>query len=104
MYTNLLEKIAQALDKHKISYMVVGGQAVLLYGEPRLTRDIDITLGLGPEALPSLLRFVQDAGLLAPVTASLCGRNATGRKHGLNRREPCQRRRSATPARRRRGL
>ncbi len=63
MYTNLLEKIAQTLDKHKISYMVVGGQAVLLYGEPRLTRDIDITLGLGPEALPALLRFVQDAGL-----------------------------------------
>lgn len=26
--------------------MIVGGQAVLLYGEPRLTRDIDITLGV----------------------------------------------------------
>ena len=26
--------------------MVIGGQAVLLYGEPRLTRDIDITLGI----------------------------------------------------------
>jgi len=25
--------------------MVIGGQAVLLYGEPRLTKDIDITLG-----------------------------------------------------------
>lgn len=29
--------------------MVVGGQAVLLYGEPRLTRDIDVTLGIGPD-------------------------------------------------------
>ncbi|MBS1272557.1 MAG: hypothetical protein MAGBODY4_01703 [Candidatus Marinimicrobia bacterium] len=26
--------------------MVIGGQAVLLYGEPRQTRDIDITLGI----------------------------------------------------------
>ena len=26
--------------------MIIGGQAVLLYGEPRLTRDIDITLGV----------------------------------------------------------
>ena len=26
--------------------MLIGGQAVLLYGEPRLTRDIDITLGV----------------------------------------------------------
>ncbi len=55
MYTTLLEKIAGGLDRHKIPYMVIGGQAVLLYGEPRLTRDIDVTLGLGPDALPSLL-------------------------------------------------
>ncbi len=26
--------------------MIIGGQAVLLYGRPRLTRDIDITLGV----------------------------------------------------------
>ena len=26
--------------------MIIGGQAVLLYGSPRLTRDIDITLGV----------------------------------------------------------
>jgi predicted nucleotidyltransferase len=26
--------------------MVIGGQAVLVYGRPRLTRDIDITLGI----------------------------------------------------------
>src|SRR5574341_44874 len=31
--------------------MVIGGQTVLLYGEPRLTRDIDITLGVGTEEL-----------------------------------------------------
>jgi hypothetical protein len=26
--------------------MIIGGQAVLLYGTPRMTRDIDITLGI----------------------------------------------------------
>jgi hypothetical protein len=31
--------------------MIIGGQAVLLYGEPRLTRDIDITLGVSAEHL-----------------------------------------------------
>jgi len=35
--------------------MVIGGQAVLLYGEPRLTKDIDITLGVNTERLPELL-------------------------------------------------
>ena len=31
--------------------MIIGGQAVLYYGEPRLTKDVDITLGLGVEGL-----------------------------------------------------
>jgi DNA-directed RNA polymerase subunit F len=35
--------------------MVIGGQAVLLYGEPRLTRDIDITLGMGVDGLDKLM-------------------------------------------------
>jgi hypothetical protein len=33
--------------------MIIGGQAVLLYGEPRLTKDIDITLGRGCQNYPS---------------------------------------------------
>ena len=35
--------------------MIIGGQAVLLYGEPRLTRDIDITLGIGIQDIPKIL-------------------------------------------------
>jgi hypothetical protein len=35
--------------------MVIGGQAVLLYGEPRLTRDIDITLGMDADGLNRLM-------------------------------------------------
>lgn len=42
----LIKRIAQKLDEDKISYMIIGGQAVLVYGRPRLTRDIDITLGI----------------------------------------------------------
>jgi hypothetical protein len=55
MFERLLARIAGVLSKRKIPYMVIGGQAVLLYGEPRATRDIDITLGLGIEGLPQLL-------------------------------------------------
>jgi hypothetical protein len=46
MFTQLLERIAHGLDERQIPYMVIGGQAVLIYGEPRLTRDIDITVGV----------------------------------------------------------
>jgi hypothetical protein len=39
------------------------GQAVLLYGEPRLTRDIVITLGVDTDHLDRLLSAVQDLSL-----------------------------------------
>jgi len=42
--------------------MLIGGQAVLLYGEPRLTRDVDVTLGVGPERLSELLEWVRSSG------------------------------------------
>jgi len=61
MFTQLLERIAHGLDERQIPYMVIGGQAVLIYGEPRLTRDIDITVGVGPERLNDLLAFARGA-------------------------------------------
>jgi len=54
VFQKLLKKIGPCLDKHQIPYMVIGGQAVLLYGEPRLTKDIDITLGVGIDHLEEM--------------------------------------------------
>lgn len=59
MYQKLLSKIATILAKAQIPYMVIGGQAVLVYGEPRMTRDIDITLDADVDALDSLLRALE---------------------------------------------
>jgi predicted nucleotidyltransferase len=42
--------------------MVVGGQAVLLYGEPRLTRDIDVTLGIGPDRHSEIVQLAAEYG------------------------------------------
>ena len=55
MFQELLTRLARELNASHIPYMVIGGQAVLLYGEPRLTRDIDITLGIGPDKFKSVL-------------------------------------------------
>ena len=60
MFEKLLVKIAQSLDKNKIPYMIIGGQAVLLYGVPRLTEDIDITLGIGVEKADLLKKVVEE--------------------------------------------
>ena len=61
--SNLLVDLAKALDRAGIPYMVIGGQAVLVYGEPRLTRDIDITLGIAPDALPQVLTVAKEVNL-----------------------------------------
>lgn len=51
----IIKTLAQFLDGKKILYMVAGGQAVLMYGETRLTKDIDITVALRPENYGDIL-------------------------------------------------
>jgi predicted nucleotidyltransferase len=63
MFTQLLKKVAISLDASGIPYMIIGGQAVLLHGEPRLTRDIDITLGITTEKLDVVLNLIGNVGL-----------------------------------------
>lgn len=43
--------------------MIIGGQAVLLYGEPRLTKDIDITLGLGANDYKKIVDITNELNL-----------------------------------------
>lgn len=59
MFEEILAKLARALDKNNIPYMIIGGQAVLLYGEPRLTRDIDVTLGDDIDILPKIIEVTK---------------------------------------------
>jgi len=54
LFKDLIRRIAAELARREIPYMIIGGQAVLKYGEPRLTKDIDITLGVGIERLPDI--------------------------------------------------
>ena len=62
MVESLLAKISLRLEQRGIPYMVIGGQAVLVHGEPRLTRDIDITLGAGPDQAGEVLDMVRSWG------------------------------------------
>lgn len=63
MFQKLLKETARELSNHNIPYMVIGGQAVLLYGEPRLTKDIDITLGIGIDGLDKIKSIVESLNL-----------------------------------------
>ena len=58
MFDELLARIATELDRSSIPYMVIGGQAVLVHGIPRLTRDIDVTLGVSVDAVGRVVTAV----------------------------------------------
>ena len=63
MFEKLLSGLGKSLEKHGLPYMIIGGQAVLLHCEPRLTRDIDITLGVTVEKLDVVLKLAKGIGL-----------------------------------------
>ena len=52
----LLVKIAKTLDKLKIPYLVTGGIAVLIWGRPRFTADIDIVIHLQEKNIKKLIK------------------------------------------------
>jgi predicted nucleotidyltransferase len=62
VFDQVLKKIAKAFDAAAIPYMIIGGQAVLYYGEPRFTRDIDVTVGLGPHEAQGIFDVIADLG------------------------------------------
>ena len=62
-FAELLARVGRELTAEKIPYMVFGGQAVLVYGEPRFTQDIDITLGIDPSSAAPLLTLVTRLGM-----------------------------------------
>jgi hypothetical protein len=63
MFEALLSRIAAELGKGGIPYMIIGGQAVLLHGLPRMTKDIDITLGVDTQDLDKVVKAVTAIGL-----------------------------------------
>jgi len=63
MFDKTIARISASLDEADIPYMIIGGQAVLLYGEPRLTRDIDIILGVNIDRLEILLDIARQLSL-----------------------------------------
>lgn len=50
----LLAKVAKVLDELDIPYMVTRGMAVLIWGRPRFTADIDIVIELNAHNINSL--------------------------------------------------
>lgn len=62
----LLALVTRELKGAGIPCMVIGGQAVLLHGAPRVTEDIDLTLAAGPDRVGDVIAVCGRAAL-APL-------------------------------------
>ena len=62
-FSALIAKLAVALNGHGIPFMLIGGQAVLVHGEPRLTQDVDVTLGVDPSRWEDVTAVCEELGL-----------------------------------------
>jgi hypothetical protein len=71
-FGELIARLARALRERELPFMLIGGQAVLVHGEPRLTQDIDITLGVPPTRLSDALAACEAASL-SPLPQDVAG-------------------------------
>jgi hypothetical protein len=62
-FAALIVLLSQALETHDLPFMLIGGQAVLLHGQPRLTQDIDVTLAAAPDRLTEVIAVCDQLGL-----------------------------------------
>lgn len=60
MINRLLDVFA-SFEKHKVSYVVIGGIAAVLHGVPRATFDLDILIEATPNNARSLLDALAEA-------------------------------------------
>jgi len=59
--------LANLLDRAGIDYALIGGHAVNAFLEPRLTRDIDVTVVGSPEDLARLRAALTDTGFVVSL-------------------------------------
>lgn len=62
-----LDEVASAFSRAcraaEVPHAFTGGIAVVAWGEPRTTSDVDVLVDLGPEAIPALVEAVENEGL-----------------------------------------
>ena len=56
------KELLQLLNESEVEYLIVGGFAVMKYGEPRYTKDLDVWVGNSPENSTRLIRALQEFG------------------------------------------
>ncbi len=56
------KELLSLLKKHEVRYLVIGGYAVMLYSEPRWTKDLDLWIALDSENARSVYNALSEFG------------------------------------------
>lgn len=67
---DLLADLADALARLQAPWYVFGAQAALIWGRPRLTTDVDVTVGTVPGGMPALLSALESRGFALRIDAT----------------------------------
>lgn len=65
----ILDKVFREFNRRKVRYLVAGGVAVTLYGNPRFTKDLDLFIDSGEDNVQKAVRAFKALGFTprAPV-------------------------------------
>jgi hypothetical protein len=67
---DVLADLADILGSLHVPWYLFGAQAALIWGRPRLTTDIDITVGAIPGGAPALLAALRSRGFAVRIVAT----------------------------------
>lgn len=59
-------ELLSIMGRHKVRYLIVGGYAVMLYSEPRWTKDLDLWIALSPANSKAVFNALREFG--APLS------------------------------------
>lgn len=68
---DLIGLFVAPLEGAGVTYMVTGGVASVIYGDPRFTRDVDVVLELSRGEIPALLSAFDPTAFYVPPVETL---------------------------------
>lgn len=67
----IYSKTLSFLEKEKIPYLLIGGLAVGVLGEPRMTQDVDLIVFIPRKSTPEIIKKAIKAGFRTNLTAAV---------------------------------
>lgn len=77
----LMQKVADFLERESTPYRIVGSMASIVYGEPRFTNDVDVLVDLPPDRVDAVCREFPPPDYYVSAEAV---REAIAKRHQFN--------------------